>query len=275
MKDAVTADREEKYLFIICMNNSGSTLLERVIRSCRNIVTLPAGPDQQVNGQGFVLNFMPTPGQMQPPCTRIFSEKAAVLENETLYQWHKIIQVWRLEWAKNPKFDTAIPRVFLEKSPANVYRAAMLQKYFPNSFFLLAMRNPYAVAEGVRRRMGYSIQRCIQHWIHCARKQMENERTLGNWRRVSYEQLSEDRDFCRRQILELIPELDDLDMNQEVVVHSVEGNIRRGLVNYNADQIGKLSADDFRTINSYLDQAPDTMGHFGYQRIESAGVPVA
>src|SRR4051812_21132299 len=155
-KETGPPDREEKYLFIICMNNSGSTLLERVFRSCRNMVTLPAGPDQQVNGQGFVLKYMPTPGQMQPPCTRIFSEKASVLEDESLYQWEKIKTIWRREWAKNPKFDIAHPRVFLEKSPANVYRATMLQKHFPNSFFLLVTRNPYAVAEGVRRRMGYS-----------------------------------------------------------------------------------------------------------------------
>src|SRR3954454_5768380 len=102
-------DREEKYLFIICMNNSGSTLLERVFRSCRNMVTLPAGPNTQVNGQGFVLKYMPTPGQMKPPCTRIFSEKASVLEDESLYRWEKIKKTSRRELAKNPKFDTARP----------------------------------------------------------------------------------------------------------------------------------------------------------------------
>ena len=72
----------EKFVFIICMNNSGSTLLERVLSECRNAVGLPApgGPDQQVNGQRFVKEYMPSPGRMPLKCRRIWSEQAAILQ---------------------------------------------------------------------------------------------------------------------------------------------------------------------------------------------------
>ena len=259
-------DRGEKYLFIICMNNSGSTLLERVLSECRNAVGFPApgGPDQQVNGQGFVPDLMPIPGKMKPKCRRIWSEHATVLEDESLYHWPKIKRRWRVEWARNPKFRTANPRVFLEKSPPNVLRAPMLQKHFENSFFILMQRNPYAVAEGIRRRAGLSIERCIQHWIRCAQKQIENEQTLRLAIKLSYEDLSEQPDVCRQRLLSLIPELDDLDIRKEVAVQSLDGHVRQPIVNYNRKQIALLSPDDLATINHYLDEVPEVMAHFGY-----------
>ena len=263
------ADRPEKFLFIICMNNSGSTLLERVMSECRNAVGFPApgGPDQQVNGQGFVPDLMPIPGKMTPKCRRIWSEQAAILANELHYKWPAIKRRWNKEWAKNPKFQSAQPRIFLEKSPPNIFRAAMLQKYFKNSFFILMHRNPYAVSEGIRRRAGITIERCIQHWIRCAQQQMRNEQTLSRAIKLSYEDLSERPEFCREQVLRFIPELDDLDIRQQVAVQSIEGHVRQPIVNYNQKQIALLSKEDLAQINRYLDEVPEIMKHFGYDYV--------
>jgi hypothetical protein len=261
--------RDDKFLFIICMNNSGSTLLERVMSECRNAVGFPApgGPDQQVNGQGFVPEYMPIPGKMTPKCRRIWSEQAATLANELNYRWPKIKQRWNKEWAKNPKFGTARPRVLLEKSPPNIFRAAMLQKHFENSFFILMQRNPYAVAEGIRRRANLSIERCIQHWVRCAQQQMRNEQMLQRAIKLNYEELSEQPERCRQQVIAFIPELDDLDIRKDVAVHSLEGHIRQPIVNYNEKQIALLSPEDLAEINRHLDLAPEVMSHFGYNYI--------
>src|SRR4051812_36388225 len=114
----------DKYLFIICMNNSGSTLLERVLKDCRNVVGFlaPGGPDEQVNGQRFVFDLMPTPGKLPARCRRIWTEQADVLSDESRYNWPKIKERWHQEWSRNPKFNSSTPRIFLEKSPANVLR---------------------------------------------------------------------------------------------------------------------------------------------------------
>jgi hypothetical protein len=259
-------DVPEKYLFIICMNNSGSTLLERVLRDCHNAIGFPApgGPDEQVNGQRFVTDLMPTPGKIEVRCRRIWSEQASVLTDESRYDWPRIKQRWRREWKKNPKFQTANPRIYLEKSPANVLRAAMLQKHFAPSFFILMQRNPYAVAEGIRRRTNLPLERCIQHWIRCAQQQIENEKILRNARRLSYEQLSGDPAYCREQVVALIPELDDLDLGKEVSVQSIEGKERRRIINYNEPQIARLSREDLAEINRQLDRASEVMAHFCY-----------
>lgn len=266
-KPDLPADRPEKYLFIICMNNSGSTLLERMLRQCRNAVAFPATPDAQTNGQQFAREYMPIPGRMKPKCRRIWSEQADVLEDDTSYNWPMIKRKWRARWAGNPKFQTASTRVFLEKSPPNVFRATMLQREYPNSYFILMHRNPYAVVEGIRRRGKIDIKRGIRHWIHCSRKQMDNERRLKRTIRTSYEELSEKPDDCRKQIVEFVPELDDLDMRREVAVQAVDGKIRQQIVNYNPKQIALLSQADLAEINAELDRVPDVMKHFGYDYV--------
>jgi hypothetical protein len=266
-----SSDRPEKYLFIICMNNSGSTLLERVLSECRNAVGFPApgGPDQQVNGQGFVPHFMPMPGKMKPKCRRIWSEQSAVLANELHYQWPKVKRRWRQEWGKNSKFETANPRVFLEKSPPNIFRAGMLQKHFSESYFILMQRDPYAVSEGIRRRGKIALDRCIRHWILCARQQIQNQEMLRRAISLNYEELSANPEGCRQRIVAFMPELDDLDIGKDVEVHSVEGRVRQPIVNYNHKQIALLSEADLVTINTELKQVPELMAHFGYDYISS------
>jgi hypothetical protein len=256
----------DKYLFIICMNNSGSTLLERVVSECRNGVGFPApaGPDQQVNGQGFVADLMPIPGKITPKCRRIWSEQAAIFEDESNYDWPRIKRRWRKYWARNPKFAAAPSRVLLEKSPPDVYRTAMLQQHFRNSFFVLMQRNPYAVAEGIRRRAGLAIDRCIRHWIRCAQKQIENEQILRRRITLSYEQLSGEPDECRRRVVEFVPEFDDIDIRKDVAVHSLDGYVRQPITNYNAKQIARLAPADVDAINAELDRVPKVMQHFGY-----------
>lgn len=251
------------------MNNSGSTLLERILRDCQNAIAFPAKPDAQTNGQQFVREYMPIPGRIDKKFRRIWTEHAAMLEDESLYNWPAIKRRWRWKWSTNPKFDTAGTRVFLEKSPPNVLRAPMLQKHFENSFFILMQRNPYAVSEGIRRRTGLPLQRCIRHWIRCAKKQMQNERDLRRAIRLNYEDLSERAQFCRDQILKLIPDLDDLDMHKEVAVQGVEGKIRQPIVNYNYKQIGLLNSDDISAINDELDKEPEVMAHFGYEYVRN------
>ncbi len=128
-------------------------------------------------------------------------------------------------------------------------------------------RNPYAVAEGIRRRAGLSIERCIQHWIRCAQKQMKNERSLHRAIQLSYEELSEQPELSQQRIIELIPELNDLDIRKDVVAQTLEGQIRQPIVNYNPKQIALLSPDDLAAINHCLHQVPEVMAHFGYEYV--------
>src|SRR3954465_7080624 len=98
---ASNPDVPEKYLFIICMNNSGSTLLERVLKDCRNVVGFlaPGGPDEQVKGQPFGTARTRTPGKLEIKSRRIWTEQENVLTDESRYNWPKIRQRWQREWS--------------------------------------------------------------------------------------------------------------------------------------------------------------------------------
>ncbi len=268
---SATDEVPENYLFIICMNNSGSTLLERVLKDCWNVVGFlaPGGPDQQVNGQRYVPDLMPTPGKVAVRCRRIWSEQADVLADESRYDWPKIKQRWRREWKRNPKYRTADPRIFLEKSPANVLRATMLQTHFPKSTFVLMQRNPYAVAEGINRRTKIPLGRCVQHWIRCAEQQIRNESVLESVTRFNYEDLSERPEICRERLVKLLPAIDDIDLQKEVSVQSIEGKVRRPIINYNQQQIERLSPADIAEINAHLATVPEVMAYFGYPVLTS------
>jgi hypothetical protein len=98
---------------------------------------------------------------------------------------------------------------------------------------------------------------------------MKNEKTLPRAIKLSYEELSEQPDYCREQVIRLIPELDDFDIRKDVAVHSLDGHIRQPIVNYNQKQIALLSKEDLAEINRHLEQVPEVMAHFGYEYVRA------
>jgi hypothetical protein len=66
-----------------------------------------------------------------------------------------------------------------------------------------------------------------------------------------------------------MPELEDVDLNKEVSVQSIEGKVRRPIVNYNQQQIERLTGADREEINRQLEKAPEIMAYFGYSYVRS------
>lgn len=261
-------NEDEKFLFIVCMNNSGSTLLERILGDCENVIGfVPTKPDKQVNGQQYALDLMPVPAKLKPKTTRVWTESSALLLDESQYDWAKIKVRWRKYWSLNPRFKTANPRIFLEKSTPNVLRAEMLQTHFDDSYFIQMVRNPYAVCEGIHRRMGYSFERCVRHWLECSKRLIYNEGVLQNTILLRYEDLSEDSQECERRVKGLLAGLEDINLRSEVTVHSIEGKKTQGIVNLNDKQIARLTEEQIKEISTLLAGSEDVVNHFGYKII--------
>ncbi len=255
-------ENRNQHLFILCTNNGGSTLLAKILSACRNVISLDS-PLQEGHLVKGIEKYLPTPAIHK--CVAVWTEKAYVFEDNRQYRWKRIKYMWTKSWQNNSKYRTANPRLLFEKSPPNLLRASLLEKVFSDSYFIIMVRNPYAVAEGIRRRNKHSLDRCIKHWISASEKQIENIKTLKNQTWFTYEQLCEDPQSIKKQLIEFIPKLDDLDMNRSVKVHSIQGTIESGIKNYNAEQISKLSTDDISLINSYLEKHQDVLHYFGYQ----------
>lgn len=76
----------------------------------------------------------------------------------------------------------------LEKTPANVVRLRWLERAFPGAAFIGVVRNGYAVAEGIRRKGGKSIQRGARHWSRVNEIMLDDARYLSRFLLVRYEE---------------------------------------------------------------------------------------
>ena len=88
-----------RYLFVSCMNNSGSTLLVRYLARCANSICM------EREGQSYVPHAMPGVGRLG--VQRIWSEAAKIFEDPASYDWFAVKAAWIREWSLDPKSKTA------------------------------------------------------------------------------------------------------------------------------------------------------------------------
>lgn len=260
---------DRRYLFIVCMNNSGSSVLARALESCRRVVGFPDEGQTFFQGaDGFdpEKHAMPTPDSIG--ASRIWSEKAALFENPAHYDWDTIKRVWHREWAKHEHFLSERDNVFLEKSPPNVLRSHLLAQHFPGARFLLMVRDPYAVSEGICRRDGYSLERAAAHWVRVATRQRHNIAELPRSLFFSYETLCADPRATADDIRAHVPGLEDLDLSRWIASRTVDGEDERPLENLNAQHIARLSGDDIRQISGCLRPHRSLLEAFGYALLD-------
>ena len=140
------------WLFILGLNNSGTTLLVDLLQSHPATRWLP------IEGQ-YLTRALPRPRTYGVP--RNFSKRLDIFhwtENadpgpalRAQYDWSHYYQ--------------RRPGILVEKSPPNTLRSRWLQRNFRPSRFLAIIRHPYAVCEGIRRRVGHPIEEAALHWV--------------------------------------------------------------------------------------------------------------
>jgi len=249
------------HLFLLVPNDSGSTWLQNNISHCRNCVSFSEGLD----GKGGVANTHAYPNQ---EINKLFSEKKEMWGDPEEYSWELIKLLWNKIWSENQHYETADPRVYLEKTPQAIYVSDMYVEHFDNVRFIISIRNPYAVAEGMRRTIlaDVDIGRCARHWIECAKRQIYN---MNKYKDISvtlkYEALIEYPDLIEERIRRVIPALHDIDFSKAAAAHSLEGMKTKPLTDFNERQIKNLSAEDIDTINQELGRVPEVLEYFGYK----------
>jgi len=128
------------HLFLLVPNDSGSTWLQNVISLCSNCVSFSPGLD----GKGACDHKAAYPNM---EINKLFSEKRHLWERPDAYDWEAIKDAWYAAWSKNKHYQTANPRVYLEKTPQAVFSSGMYIEQFDNVRFIIMSRNPYAAAE--------------------------------------------------------------------------------------------------------------------------------
>lgn len=234
-------DENVKYLFVTIPNNSGSTMVYRWLgKKSSQTAWL------KEEGQSF-FRKKSGPVAFHYKVQGIWTEKPDIFTNQELYKWNKIKEEWNKRWRKN----NLTAKVLVEKSPPNVLRAQLLQETFPNSYFLLGMRNPYATVKSITEKLNrISTERATEHWINCAYKQLDNLDKLEKCCLTTYEELCDNFDIARQKVVNLMPELSDLRSPNR-------------WENQNSKRIDSLTQSDFQTITSLLRPHEEIIAKFG------------
>lgn len=248
---------QSSWLFILGLNNSGTTLLTRVLEQHPMIRSLPH------EGQWL------TSGLPHPPtfgATRTWSSRADIfhwIETDDPSPARRI----RYDWAH---YYPNRPGILLEKSPPNTLRSRWLEKNFRPSRFLGIVRHPYALCEGARRRLGVSIEETADHWRNGTKILLDDAQHLRHVVLMRYEDLtSQPIPLLRR--LETFLDIPLASLNESALGEIKANYVRKEstpLRNMNPDSFARLTPTDAERIAAVCG---DMMQRIGYDSKPSGG----
>jgi hypothetical protein len=237
------------WLFLLGVNNSGTTILERILESHPLIRSLPA------EGQ-LLTDALPRPDRLG--VVRIWSTRMDIFrwtdEDDPRPAWHA-----KRDWAKSFAERQGI---LLEKSPPNTVRSRWLQRNFNPSRFIAIVRNPLGACEGIRRRTGCTIETAARHWCTANECMFADMEHLSKCFWLRYEDLTErpNEHLQKIQTFLNLPSPFEVSAVRNVSAHGSTGEVK-GLRNQNAESLGRLSSRDITIIS---ESAGPLMARLGY-----------
>lgn len=233
--------KQNKYLFILSPPFSGTTLLWKVIGTSKKSSLLP----DEGHRIGKVKNII---------------DRDYIWNPKKEIPWEKIKSYWEKYWDKSKP-------VLVEKSPSILMRHPLdIRRVFPNSYFIIMHRNPYAFAESyIRRGKIYNdVKSATLLWVKMMNIQRKNLKTLKNYIHFSYEKFTDNPQEIKNIISNFIPELEDININRKFKVHDKQCKIK----NFNHFSIRRLTNKDVKIINTVLYNNYNLMSFFGYSYIK-------
>jgi len=149
----------------------------------------------------------------------------------------------------------------LEKSPPNSLRTRFLQRSFPDAYFVIIVRNGFAVSEGIVRKRSYdpdrphmaglptTIEQAAEQWSNANRTLLRDKRLLRRSITIRYEDLVCDTANVLQSILRFC----------ECLTPNLE--VPRFQEDLNEKQTARLSPEEKKAIRRV---AGDMLHYFGY-----------
>lgn len=255
-------ERIKLHLFVVPINNSGSSYLTRALSTCRKAIFLRA-EGQHIKGWG---GPVPRDQRLSLIWGHSGSDYGSVLSNPDNYDWEHIKRTWYAAAHLRGGDDSC---VFLEKSPPHVARVGMLQEHFHHPRFIFLVRNPYAIAESIGRRRP-RLRRfpkvAAEHVMTCLRLQRENSQRFENSILLRYEDMCADVPTAQAAVRDFVPEFDDFQLDQKIKVKGIyDENIR----DMNEDHLARLPAPALARLTEHFAKDQELLEHFGYSLIDA------
>jgi hypothetical protein len=244
------------WLFILGLNNSGTTLLVDLLKSHPAVRWLP-------NEGQYLTGSLPLPRTYGVP--RKFAQRLDVFHWTEENDSTPALRI-QYDWAM---YYQQRPGILMEKSPPNIMRSRWLQHNFRPSRFLAITRHPYAVCEGIRRREGHTIEEAARHWTVANAWMLEDIKHLDQCLFITYEELcSRPQDYLTQlqAFLGLEVAFDPKVVAKPRRIHSID-NTEELIRNFNARSLQQLSASDVATIDRITGPL---MQRLGYARAAAA-----
>lgn len=253
-----------RHLFLLAPNNSGSTFLAAALGACARAWSLPRegqhvagfhGPSSR--GTGTRLLWAADPASI------------ATFRDPAAYDWARTNRAWNFHArADHPEADTLIVA-----SPPFLLIADQLAAAFPDAAFLIMVRNPYAVAEGIIRRgaaagpvaPGDSLAAAAaRHIVATLAAQQANRTALADRAALfTYEEMCRAPDAVTRRIDALVPALADLTLDRSL---PVKGRYHERLRDMNAEHVARLTPDQRADLDAVFAGHRPLLAAFGYDK---------
>ena len=261
----------DTHIFVATGNNSGSTFILNLLSLCKNAVTFPKEPhkDGYIIMEGQHADKHGMPNFELRGNGLVWTENIDQVAGDKHYNWETIRSAWEDLWRRHQSYNSR-DRIFIEKSPQNVGRVHLLEEEFENAWFLAQVRNPYVVAEGIRRRMAaseYDIRRTGRHSIkllELCKTNLEDCNQVLAWR---YEDLFAKPHIIEDMISGSIFGLEDFSLTKVIPSKLMDGYEQSVLTDQNPKQLENLSEKDIRILNEVFDEYSNTMMFFNYERM--------
>jgi hypothetical protein len=201
-----------RYVFIGGLHRSGTSLLHRCLCADPRVAGFSATGVPEDEGQFLQSVYPPAllhggPGRFGFDVRSHMTEDSPLATAETRA---------RLEWEWGYHWDPARP-VRVEKSPPNMLKMRFLQALFPDSSFVMIVRDPIAVTMStVRWSRESSLTGLVHHWVHCHDIMWADAPRIRRLKVVRYERFVRDPAAVLAEIGEFL-ELGRLQGGEEVL----------------------------------------------------------
>lgn len=242
---------KSSWLFIAGTSNSGTTALTRIL------ARHPAVRDLPKEGQ-FLTDALPRPDDLGHD--RLWALHPDIYHRT---EAHDAAAALRAKYDWSYHYDHR-PGVLMEKSPPNLVRLRWLQANFQPSRFLILVRNPYAVCEGIlRRRPDATIEQAAQQWIRAHEIMFDDLPCIERHLLVSYERLCDETRSTLREIeqfLEFTMPFENATIDQPMQLRP-DDKTAAPLRNRNAEHIARLTAAQIDAITRIAGPMMQRLGY--------------
>jgi len=256
------AARRHRWIFVSGVNRSGKTTLTNLFANHPRVTVVPNASNMSAA----------LPNSISEGCPHVWMERRArfrLTEDDVPRVDHRrLVFDWlTFRWRPGP--------VIVVESDLPAVQTRWLQAVLPTARFIGMVRNGYAVAQGLRLKEGFSIERCARQWSHATELMLDDAAVLRHFLLVTYEEFTAAPLATAARIAAFIGI--DVEPVQPFIASGWRlGNDDRvgsALRNANAELIGALSAEDRTTVRRV---AGRTLERLSYAiDPEGAGEPAA